>query len=194
MESSRIKSKLSLAFNSYAAVVFLAQALLAQTAWGQVHAQNTKNPLAGQWHCTTTAMRMPAFQNIPAGSMVQSVSYKADAQGRWASNSILQYRADNGEGHFRVHSAASGVHTVSGQIVTEQIQRFHITHPVDTSSAFARSAVPIFNAALTATVQSNAQQRYLLLQSTPNRYVMQPLTNSGQKTSQRIVCQKVTTP
>lgn len=148
------------------------------------------NPLAGQWHCTSTAMRMPAFKNIPAGRLVQSTSYKADEQGRWASNSILQYQADQGGGHLRVHSTASGVHAVAGQIVTEHVQRFQIMQTKEADDAFARTARPAFHAILKLNIQQNPRQRYRLLQHESHRYVMQPLTSSGHDTKQRITCQR----
>ena len=176
------------------AICFGATLLMAQTAVAQPHGIQSGSPLAGQWHCASTAMRLPAFQTIPAGSMVQSTSYKADPQGRWVSNSILQYQADKGGGRLRIHTVASGVHSVTGQVVTEHIQRFQITKPNEPDDAFARSVRPIFNLMLNHTLQRNPSQRYQLLQRTSNRYVMQPIHSSGQKTTQRISCQKVGTP
>lgn len=173
---------------------FSATLLMAPMAVAQPHGTQSGSPLAGQWHCTSTAMRLPASKAIPAGSMVQSTSYKADSQGRWVSNSILQYQADKGGGRLQIHTVASGIHSVTGQIVTEHIQRFQITKPNEPDDAFARSARPIFNLMLNQTLQRNPRQRYQLLQSAPHRYVMQPIHSSGQKTTQRISCQKVGTP
>lgn len=179
----------------YQTAIFLAVLLSVQPAIGQTPHTQTINPLAGRWHCTATSMRMPAFKNIPAGSITQSISYKADTQGRWISNSVLQYQADKSSDRLRIHSTASGVHAVSGTLVMERIQRFQINQPIDTTStAFARATAPALNAMLTSMMQKNGQQHYRLLQQTPNLYVMQPVTASGSKTAQRITCQRVDNP
>ena len=186
-----MKSEYHLHRYKYLPAIILAVLLSSQSAIGQTRHSQTPNPLAGQWHCTATSMRMPAFKNIPAGSIAQSISYKADTQGHWISNSILQYQADKSNDCLRIHSTASGVHAVSGAIVTEHIQRFRINQPLDTSTAFARAAAPTLHTMLVAMMQRNKQQRYRLLQQTPTQYVMQPLTSSGTETAQRITCQKV---
>lgn len=195
MAPERIKSKRCLRYYTSPTALLFTSLLLMQPAVAQVRrSAQTSNPLLGQWHCTSTAMRMPAFKNIPPGSVTQSISYSADAQGRWISNSVLQYQADKSSHRLRIHSTASGVHVVSGTTITEQIQRFQISPAADPSSEFAQAMTPVFHNLLTSMVQRNGQQRYRLLQKTPTRYVMQPLTNSGTGTNQRITCQKVGTP
>lgn len=173
-------------------LAWLALMPLTQVAIGQQSGQaSAVSPLAGRWHCTSTSMRIPASKNIPAGSMVQSTSYNADAQGRWVSNSILQYQADKGGERLRVHTTAGGVHSVVGDVVTEHVQRFQIAQSAaEPRSAFVRSAEPVFHAMLIQSLQRNTRQKYRLLQKSSNYYVMQPLTNSGNKTTQRIYCQK----
>ena len=188
MEPGRLKDcAKSLLFRSWRAMA--ATLLLVCSARQAAFAQARSNPLAGQWRCTASAVRMPAFKQIPAGSLTQHIAYRADDQGRWTSNSVLQYHADKGGGQLRVHSTASGTHRVNGQTVTETIGRFHITPPPDDSSPFAQSIRPTLQAMLVLMMQENRQQHYRLVHMSPQSYVMQPATSTG-KSAQRISCQK----